>query len=156
METDYLKFFQSFIASMVEIGGINLPRSVSSKLGRNLGEIYKKRGVNDVKTAIKSMFKAMGGEDVEFEESETGFTVITRYPSDFCPIGGSLKPKRHDMFVESICYPYARGFLSTFLPNTKIDLACKQCVLATGDNECRMDIEATERGSGNQNRAKTN
>lgn len=146
VETDYLKFFQSFIASMVEIGGINLPRSVSSKLGRNLGEIYKQRGVTDPETALTSMFKAMGGEKVIFERHATGFSITTRYPTDFCPIGGALKPKRHEMFIESICYPYARGFLSAFEPQARIDIQCKDCVLRSGDNCCKMVVDIGERG----------
>ncbi|HME56009.1 MAG TPA: hypothetical protein VKM55_27645 [Candidatus Lokiarchaeia archaeon] len=147
VETDYLKFFQSFIASMVQIGGINLPKSVSTMLGRNLGEVYKKRGVTDPKEALGSMFKAMGGESVMFEplEEETGedilpmengFKVTTEYATEFCPIGGGLKPKRHSLFFEGICQPYASAFLASFRPGSKITLTCDRCVLKDGDNKC--------------------
>lgn len=156
VETDYLKFFQSFIASMVQIGGINLPKSVSTILGRNLGEVYKKRGVTDPKVALESMFKAMGGENVifdpldeeivedqaserdeaEIQSMENGFKVTTEYPTDFCPIGGGFKPKRHGLFFQGICQPYASAFLSSFLPGSKITLTSDRCALKDGENKC--------------------
>jgi hypothetical protein len=161
VERDYLKFFQSFIASMVQIGGINLPKTVSTMLGHHLGEVYKQRGVTDPKVALESMFKAMGGQNVEFhpiggeneelqpepEEAEApqatdlGFTITTEYPEEFCPIGGEYKPKRHAMFFEGICQPYATAFLSAFRPGTKITLTCEKCVLRDGDKKCT--IQAT-------------
>ena len=164
VEADYLKFFQSFVASMVQIGGINLPKSVSTMLGRNLGEVYKKRGVTDPKIALESMFKAMGGETVDFqpvyednpevqatdEENadvqpvEIGFKVTTAYPTEFCSIGGSLKPKRFSMFFEGICNPYASAFLSSFLPGSKISLSCDKCVLKDGDNKCCIQATFTQ------------
>jgi len=155
MEADYLKFFQSFIASMVQIGGINLPKSVSTMLGRNLGEVYKKRGVTDPKEALESMFKAMGGVNVTFQpldeetgevqsvegeevngSMETGFSVTTEYPTEFCSIGGGLKPKRYNLFFEGICQPYASAFLASFRPGSKITLTNEKCVLKDGDNKC--------------------
>jgi hypothetical protein len=140
METDYLKFFQSFIASMVQMGGINLLKSNSTMLGRNLGEIYKKRGITDPHDALKSMFRAMGGKTVTIKDDKaSGFIVDTEYETEFCPIGGSVKPKRHDMFFEGICKPYATGFLSTFKPGTKIDIICKSCVLKDADNKCVIE-----------------
>jgi hypothetical protein len=125
---------------MVQMGGINLLRSNSTMLGRNLGEIYKKRGITDYHEALKSMFRAMGGKTVTITDNKAGgFTVDTEYESEYCPIGGALKPKRHDMFFEGICKPYAVGFLSTFKPGTKIDLVCKSCVLKDPDNKCLIE-----------------
>ena len=152
VENDYLKFFQSFIASMVQIGGINLPKSVSTMLGRNLGQVYTNRGETDPKVALESMFKAMGADNVQFQPNEGtedesmdfGFTVTTEYPSEFCPIGGELKPKRHGMFFEGICQPYASAFLSTFRPGAKVNLTCDRCVLRDGDNKCIIKAEFSE------------
>nr|MDO8111196.1 hypothetical protein [Candidatus Sigynarchaeota archaeon] len=144
METDYVKFFQSFIASMVQIGGINLPKSVSTMLGRNLGEVYKKRGITDQKVALESMFKAMGGKAVSFVDTQTGFKVTTEFPTEFCPIGGSVKPKRHNMFFEGICNPYASGFLSSFNPKEKVSLSFQKCVLKDADSKCIIDAKFTK------------
>jgi hypothetical protein len=127
---------------MVQMGGLNLLRSNSTMLGRNLGEIYKKRGITDVQHALKSMFRAMGGKTVTIaDEKNTGLKVDTEFETEFCPIGGAVKPKRHDMFFEGICKPYAVGFLSTFKQGVKIDVTCKSCVLKDADNKCV--IEAT-------------
>jgi hypothetical protein len=140
LETDYLKFFQSFIASMVQMGGINLLRSNSTMLGRNLGEIYKKRGITDSNQALQSMFKAMGGKTVTISNDHEGtLTVATEFETEYCPIGGSVKPKRHEMFFEGICKPYAVGFLSTFKPGSKISVSCKSCVLKSVDSKCVIE-----------------
>lgn len=125
---------------MVEMGGINLPRTISTMLGRNLGKIYKERGVTDQKVALTSMFKAMGGKKVSFEDIENGYIITTEFPTDFCSIGGGLKPKRYNMFVESICFPYAKGFLSQFNPNATISVDCEACVLRDPDNKCVMQV----------------
>jgi hypothetical protein len=142
METDYLKFFQSFIANMVQMGGINLLKSNSTMLGRNLGEIYKKRGIIDVLQALKSMFRAMGGKTVTItDDQDKGFTVDTDFGEEFCPIGGAVKPKRHDMFFEGICKPYATGFLSTFKHGAKFDLICKSCILRDAGSKCVIEAK---------------
>ena len=100
MEDDTIKFFQSFIAQMIEIGGINLPRSIASKLGRNLGDIYKKKGVEDWNIALKGMFRAMGGVATEFEKKDGETIVTTKYPGPFCSIGGRPKERRYNMDFE--------------------------------------------------------
>ncbi len=142
MEADYLKFFQSFIANMVQMGGINLVKSNATMLGRNLGDIYKKRGITDASKALKSMFRAMGGKTVTITaDKDNGLTVDTDFGEEFCPIGGSVKPKRHDMFFEGICRPYATGFLSSFKPGSKIDLVCKSCVLRDADSKCVIEAK---------------
>ncbi|MHA1792333.1 MAG: hypothetical protein ACTSVI_06785 [Promethearchaeota archaeon] len=138
-KTDTIKFFQSFIAQMIEIGGINLPRSIATKLGRNLGDLYKKKGVGKFSDAIKAMFKGMGGDTKDFKETEDGFIITVEYPTNFCPIGGNYKPKRFNMFTEAICRPYAVGFLSAFGLH-KIKVQVVQCILK--DNEHICSIEA--------------
>ena len=85
------------------------------------------------------MFKAMGGKAVGFEDTSAGFKVTTEFPMEFCPIGGSVKPKRHSMFFEGICHPYATGFLSSFRPGFKIGLTCIKCVLRDADNKCIIE-----------------
>ncbi|MHA1683169.1 MAG: hypothetical protein ACTSUE_19675 [Promethearchaeota archaeon] len=134
--SDTIKFFQSFIAQMVEIGGINLPRSIATKLGRNLGDLYKKKGTGNYKDALTSMFRGMGGETKSFIENEGGFTIEIEYPNPFCPIGGAKKPQRFNIFTEAICRPYAVGFLSAFLPSNKIHIKFDKCILKGDDNKC--------------------
>ncbi|MFX0098595.1 MAG: hypothetical protein ACFFCS_03370 [Candidatus Hodarchaeota archaeon] len=140
MEDDTIKFFQSFIAQMIEIGGINLPRSIASKLGRNLGDIYKKKGVTDWTIAIKGMFRAMGGESTEFKKADGDTIVTTDYPGPFCSIGGRPKERRFSMFTESICRPYAKGFLSAFRPDFKLEIESIKCVLKGDDNKCQIKV----------------
>ncbi|MBD3188404.1 hypothetical protein GF325_16330 [Candidatus Bathyarchaeota archaeon] len=136
--TDTIKFFQSFVAQMVEIGGINLPRSIATKLGRNLGDLYRKKGVGDYKEALESMFRGMGGKTRKFEQDEHGFTILIEYPREFCPIGGGHKPQRFEIFTEAICRPYAIGFLSAFLPRTKIRMKFLNCVLKEVGKTCSI------------------
>ena len=42
---DALKFFQSYIKEMIDVGGANLPKSISASLGAKLGKILQKKGV---------------------------------------------------------------------------------------------------------------
>ena len=42
---DALKFFQAFINEMIDVGGVNLPKSISVSLGAKLGKILKGRGI---------------------------------------------------------------------------------------------------------------
>lgn len=139
--SDTIKFFQSFIAAMIEIGGINLPRSIASKLGRNLGEIYTKKGVEDWKIAIKGMFRAMGSVSTEFEKDDEDDTIVTtKYPKAFCSIGGKPKERRYNMFTEAICKPYAKGFISAFRPDYKLQIESEKCVLKGDDNLCQIKV----------------
>ncbi len=126
---------------MVEIGGINLPRIVSTKLGRNLGEIYKCRNIQDESTALKEMFRAMGGTTTDVTSIPRGIEVTTRFPEDFCSIGGGLKPKRHSLIFEGICSPYASGFLSTFRPGKSIKVTCLQCITKDPGSTCKIKAE---------------
>nr|MDO8118752.1 hypothetical protein [Candidatus Sigynarchaeota archaeon] len=142
MESDYLKFFQSYIAQMIDIGGMNFPRIVSTKLGRNLGDIYKNRNVCE-SDALKEMFKAMGGVTTDVKDVPGGIEVTTQFPRDFCSIGGGLKPRRHSLIFEGICSPYATGFLSAFRPGKSIKVTCLNCITKDQGNTCKIKAEFT-------------
>ena len=45
---------------MIEVGGENLPRAVSTKLGAKLAALYKEKGINNLTTALETAYKALG------------------------------------------------------------------------------------------------
>ncbi|GAI90164.1 unnamed protein product [marine sediment metagenome] len=49
MEKDALKFFHAYVNEMIEIGGENLPRAVSTKLGAKLAALYKEKSITDLR-----------------------------------------------------------------------------------------------------------
>ncbi|MHA1369336.1 MAG: hypothetical protein ACTSWN_15260 [Promethearchaeota archaeon] len=139
VETDINKFFQAFISQMIAIGGVNLPKSISSRLGWNLGDLYRKKGKDDVIKALKSMFVGMGGEPTLVDSDDERFTMDVEYPTTFCPIGGA-NPKRYNLFSESICKPYTSGFVSAYYPDMRIKVEIERCILKDDKNKCRLRV----------------
>ncbi|UCD02169.1 MAG: hypothetical protein JSV23_03905 [Promethearchaeota archaeon] len=114
---DALKFFQVYIKEMIDIGGENLPKAISSKLGAKLGKMYKDRGLTlDIETALKQIYLALNGKPVIKQLNENRYEVIVKYSKKFCPIAGAYNPSRAPLFQDNICIPYTRGFLNELFP----------------------------------------
>ncbi|TFG25038.1 MAG: hypothetical protein EU532_12000, partial [Promethearchaeota archaeon] len=78
MKKDALKFFQAYIEEMVDIGGHNLPKAVSTKLGTKLGRIYKKKEIRTFKSAVKNSYKALGAKAKIIEVSKNKFKIYAK------------------------------------------------------------------------------
>jgi len=104
MSIGALKFFQAYLNEMIEVGGENLPRTISTKLGSKLAKIYKSRGINDIEMALEQMYKVMNGSPKIKKVDDNNFEVTLKYPKRFCPIGGKYNPRRtvntNDVFFE--------------------------------------------------------
>ena len=139
MYVDVLKFFQGFIKHMVFIGGENLPKTVSTSMGRKLADFYIKKNVVNWQDALTMMIEGMGGkiEKIEKIENKEEYNVVVKYGDNFCPIGGQIHTKNASMIVDSICIPYTIGFISKFLKNYKIDIEFTGCIPRDSDNRCR-------------------
>ncbi|MHA2129858.1 MAG: hypothetical protein ACW99L_07800 [Promethearchaeota archaeon] len=60
---DALKFFQTYIKEMVDVGGKNLPIAISSKLGSKLGKFYKgKKSSLEIDVALNQMYIALNAK----------------------------------------------------------------------------------------------
>ena len=139
---DALKFFQVYIKEMVDIGGENLPKSISSKLGSKLGKMYKDRGYAlDIGTALKQIYIALNGKPVIKQLDENRYEVIVKYPKKFCPVGGSYNPSRAPIFQENICIPYTRGFLNILFPKLNFGEDFISCIPLDNQRTCHYILK---------------
>ncbi|GAH01778.1 unnamed protein product [marine sediment metagenome] len=91
-EKDALKFFHAYIDEMISLGGENFPRSISTRLGGNLAEVYKSRGITNLEGALSKMYEVLGAEP----KIETNFICCPPDPHPeeyFCAWEFILKDK---------------------------------------------------------------
>ncbi|TFG24406.1 MAG: hypothetical protein EU529_04360 [Promethearchaeota archaeon] len=125
---------------MVDIGGPNLPKSVSSKLGTKLGKIYKKRKIKKIEPAIKKSLNALGELVNLIEENENKFEIQVKHKNKFCPIGGKYNPTKAEFFQESICIPFYIAFLNRLDPRSYYNIRVKSCVVSSNTNYCIFEL----------------
>jgi hypothetical protein len=138
--TDIIKFFQAFIRHMAKVGGKNLPKTISSSLGAELGKTYLKRQVTDWKSTVTGMFEGMGGKIDIFERAEKWVLKI-QYPTEFCPIGGKKDTERFNITTESVCVPYLAGFLKITAGKLNKNPDVSHCIVREGGNTCEFQFE---------------
>ena len=89
MSRDSLKFFQSYLVELSDIGGKNLPRTVSTKLGIKLGKLYKKKiPTEKFETRLKKIYKVLNAKPKILNSNGNTLEVQVKHAKKFCPIGG--------------------------------------------------------------------
>ncbi|MHA1146671.1 MAG: hypothetical protein ACTSR8_00315 [Promethearchaeota archaeon] len=147
MNKDALKFFQSYIKTIIEIGGQNLPRSISTKLGTKLGKIYKKKGLTGgLERSLERIYAVLGVKaDIERVDKEA-FIITIKHKHNWCPIGGAYNPSNAGLFQYNICLPYTVGFLTEISDNkSNFHIDIEHCILSNSKNECRYCLKETPR-----------
>ncbi|MHA1146672.1 MAG: hypothetical protein ACTSR8_00320 [Promethearchaeota archaeon] len=134
---DALKFFINWINEMVDVGGPNLPKTISSRLGGKLGKIYKSRGVVTIKEGLEKSYKAIQGNTKIIERDENTLEVNTTYLRNFCPIGGGTSPQKAEIIQKSICTPFTMGFLNEIDSNFRYEGLIEECIVKSGGNACK-------------------
>ncbi len=148
MVKDALKFFHAYINEMIDLGGKDLPKSVSTALGAKLANIYKRKGITDLETALYQIYKALGAKVSIKKIDEDTYDVILKHSKRFCPIGGKKNPNLAKTIQESICIPYTRSFLASLLPNYMLESEIKECILEENSNRhCRYVLKAKPKNS---------
>jgi hypothetical protein len=133
---------------MVDIGGNNLPKAISSKSGAKLGKLYKKRGlINDIGTVLKQLYTVLKAKPVIKQLNENTYEVIVKYPKKFCPIGGSHNPARASLFQENICIPYTKGFLNEVFPQYEFKENILNCIPRNNHKTCHYTLKVSKRKS---------
>ena len=102
---DALKFFHNYIREMIDIGGPNLPKSISASLGAKLGKLLKKRGVSDLETSLKKIYNVLNAKTVIKPIDGNKLDISLRYRSRFCPLGGKYSPERAELIQNTLCFP---------------------------------------------------
>ncbi|UCD02170.1 MAG: hypothetical protein JSV23_03910 [Promethearchaeota archaeon] len=132
-----MKFFQAYIKEMIDIGGNNLPKAISTKSGSKLGKLYKKRGLTlDIGTALKQVYSVLKAKPSVKKLNEDTYEVIVRYSKKFCPIGGAYNPSRATIFQKNICIPYTRGFLNELFPQFIFESDILNCIPLNNQRTC--------------------
>lgn len=143
MVKDALKFFHAYINEMIDLGGKDLPKSVSTSLGAKLANIYKKKGITDLEAALYQIYKALGAKVSIKKIDENIYNIILKHSKGFCPIGGKKNPNLARTIQESICIPYTKSFLATLLPNYILESEIKECILEENRNKhCHYILKA--------------
>ena len=138
MTKDVLKFFQAFIWEMVDIGGENLPRSISSNLGSRLARLYKERNSNaNLEQHLKLIYAGLNAKLTLKSSKNKIYEIIIKYPNKFCPIGGCYYPGRADLVRNNICLPYTKGFLKALSPDFQFKIEIKNCIVSDNSKVCR-------------------
>ncbi|MFX1574744.1 MAG: hypothetical protein ACFFB0_18570 [Promethearchaeota archaeon] len=146
MVKDALKFFQAYVREMIDVGGNNLPKAISTKSGAKLGKLYKKREMPlDLTSALKQIYIVLKAKPIITKLNENTYEVVIRYSKKFCPIGGSHNPSRASMFQENICIPYTRGFLNELFPEYNFESDILNCIPQTNQRTCHYILKITNK-----------
>jgi len=150
MVKEALKFFHAYINEMIDVGGENLPRAVSTKLGAKLAELYKVRGLDlNIEMALKQIYKVLGANPIINKIDDNLFDVNIKHSKKFCPIGGKHNPKQTKIIQDSICYPYTKSFLAQLFPEYQFEAEIKQCILANNSKYCHYVLKLKEKENSN-------
>ncbi len=130
---------------MIDIGGKNLPKAISSKSGAKLGKMYKARGLTlDIGTALKQIYIALNGKPAIKKLDDDNYEVLVKFGKKFCPIGGSINPNnpsRTLIFQENICIPYMRGFLNELFPQFVFGEDILNCIPQNNQRTCHYILK---------------
>jgi hypothetical protein len=142
MVKDALKFFQAFIKEMIEIGGVNLPRAISTKLGAKLAQLYKERGLTDgFEIPLRQMYTVLKANPTISKIDENTYRVNVRHSRKFCEIGGMYNPGNAPIFQRNICIPYTLGFLTEFSSEFKYEVDVEECIIASNKRICQYCLK---------------
>lgn len=127
---------------MIDVGGKNLPKAISSKSGAKLGKIYKERGLTlEIETALKQVYIALNAKPVIKQLDDGNYEVLIKFAKKFCPIGGSNSPSRASIFQENICIPYMRGFLNELFPHLNFGEDIINCIPRNNHRTCHYILK---------------
>jgi len=141
MVKDALKFFHAYVNEMIEVGGENLPRAVSTKLGAKLAALYKEKGINDLTTALETSYKALGASTSIKKIDENTYLIQLKHSKKFCPIGGKRNPTSAKTIQDSICFPYTRSFLTSLFPEFQFETEIKECIVDNSNSHCKYMLK---------------
>ncbi|MHA2391676.1 MAG: hypothetical protein ACXAEX_06880 [Promethearchaeota archaeon] len=146
---DALKFFQAYVKEMIDVGGSNLPKAISSKSGAKLGKLYKSKGLPlNIEDALNQIYSVLNAKPaVKKLENGNNYEVSIKYPKKFCPIGGSNNSSRAVLFQENICIPYTKGFLNELFPHYKFKSEILKCIPLDNHRECHYILKLENRSN---------
>ncbi|MFW9818795.1 MAG: hypothetical protein ACFFE5_04230 [Candidatus Thorarchaeota archaeon] len=134
---DALKFFQAYIKEMIDLGGANLPKSISASLGAKLAKLLLKKGVTSLENSLKRIYNALNAKTTIKTIDDNTLEVTLKYSKKFCPIGGKYNPDKSDLIQNTICIPYTAAILKSSHPEFKYSAEIKECILSSNNRRCK-------------------
>ncbi|MFW9828751.1 MAG: hypothetical protein ACFFEY_14255 [Candidatus Thorarchaeota archaeon] len=137
---DALKFFHNFVREMIDVGGQNLPKSISVSLGAKLGKLLKKRGLSNLEESLKKIYTVLNAKTKVHHVNEDTLDISLRYRSNFCPLGGKYNPERAKLIQEILCVPYTIAILNSLNSDYKYNIDVNECILNSHNKVCRYSL----------------
>jgi hypothetical protein len=126
---------------MIDVGGENLPKAVSTKLGAKLSNIYKKMGYTEIEPALRQIYRVLEAKPTIKDMGSDTYEVSVKHAKKFCPIGGKENPELAKLIQESICIPYTKSFLTNLFPDYQFQADIKQCILKDNNRHCKYILK---------------
>ena len=137
---DALKFFQAYIKEMIDVGGENLPKSISASLGAKLGKLLKKRGISGIENTLKRIYNVLNAKTQIKSIDDNTLEITLHYRSHFCPLGGKYHPDRAELIQNIICIPYTMAILNTSHPQYKYKAKIMECIIDSNHKNCKYRL----------------
>ncbi len=125
---------------MIDIGGENLPKSISTSLGSKLGRLMKDRGFTGIDSSLKKIYTVLNAKTKIKSLDEKTLDITLKYPKKFCPIGGKFNPDKAELIQKTICIPYTSAILNSFHSGYKYDYEILDCILKSNNKHCRYKL----------------
>lgn len=142
---DALKFFQAYLIEMIDVGGPNLPKSISVSLGARLGKLLKERGVTGVENSLRKIYKTLKAKFKITVNDDNSYDIFLKYSKRFCPIGGKINPERAKVIQSTICVPYTSSILNTLHPKLKFYPEFRECILNSNEKTCQYNLKIEDK-----------
>ncbi len=142
---DALKFFQAYINEMIDVGGPNLPKSISISLGAKLGKLLRGRGVSGIENSLRKIYNVLKAKVKIVANDDKTFDISLRYSKRFCPIGGKINPDRAKIIQEAICIPYTSSILNSLHPDLKFFPEINECILNSDEKTCNYKLRIEDK-----------
>ena len=139
-----LKLFQAYINEMIDVGGENLPKSISASLGAKFGKIIKERGTTSLENSLQKMYSTLNAKTKINNIDNDTREIVLKFHSNFCPIGGKHNPDRADLIRNTICKPYTKAILRFLDPDAKYKVEFMDCILKSNNKNCRYTLRIKE------------
>ncbi len=131
---------------MVDIGGVNLPRSISTKMGAKLARLYKDRGVpSNIIPALKQMYTVLNTDPTIESLDDLSYRIYVKHPKKFCPIGGKHHPDNVELFQDNVCLPFTLGFLTEVNSEYKYKMDMEECIVGNNGKVCQYCLSMTKK-----------
>ena len=125
---------------MIDIGGENLPKSISTSLGTKLGKILRERGFTGIDNSLKKIYNVFNAKTQIKSIDKNILDITLKYPKKFCPIGGKFNPDKAELIQNTICIPYTSAILNSLNPGFKYDYEIVECILNSNNRHCRYKL----------------